>query len=490
LTYNKLISICNPTDISGTPPPTLGRLVQDSRKLGHGDVFIAVPGIRNDGHNFIPDAIEKGASVVISEKPYAASNGTQILKVNDTRSLLGPLAQAFMGNPADQMKIIGITGTNGKTTVATLCYQLFQQLGVKAGLLGTVNKRIGDDIIQSSMTTADPIEIARDMKTMVQNGVTHLAMEVSSHALDQLRTRGLSFDTAVFTNLSHDHLDYHENFEDYAHSKKRLFNSLTKDASAVVNADDKQAEFMIEDCSAKKIRFSFEQPSDIECQISRNSTDGLVLNIGNHRIESPLMGIFNAYNVVESFLICRELGFEPSKIISALNSTTGAEGRLEKVTTSSSNEPLVLVDYAHTPDALKNVLKTMAELKTEQQSLHAVFGCGGDRDRTKRPEMAAIAERYADLITVTSDNPRSEDPEAIIDDIMPGFEHQSDVYCITDRKEAITQTIQQASKQTLILIAGKGHETYQEVEGKRIDFDDRKIARHALANRTSKARRT
>ncbi|HLR26892.1 MAG TPA: UDP-N-acetylmuramoyl-L-alanyl-D-glutamate--2,6-diaminopimelate ligase, partial [Fodinibius sp.] len=362
-----------------------------------------------------------------------------------------------------------------------LSYQALQQLGAKTALLGTVAKRIGNDILPSSLTTADPIEIADDMQQMLKAGATHLVMEVSSHALDQLRTKGISFDVAVFTNLSHDHLDYHKNFTDYARSKKKLFDSLKSDATAVINGDDKKAQSMVADCQAEVVTFSFSSTEGLSCHISHNNTNGLSLQIGHTPVESPLIGEFNAYNIAEAFLICRALGFESQAIASALKLATGAEGRMEKVA-SSANQPLVLVDYAHTPDALKNVLKTLTELKTDRQKLHVIFGCGGDRDKSKRPQMAAIAETYAGRITVTSDNPRSEDPGAIIDDIMAGFENQSAIKRITDRKAAITETIRHADAQTIILIAGKGHETYQEVDGKRLDFDDRQVARQALEN--------
>ena len=489
MNYKQLISLCDPIEVSGTEPDKIGALRQDSRKVKECDVFIAIRGFRADGHQFVEEAVENGASVIISEEAFSATEGVHIVQVANTRTLIGPLAQAFAGNPTGGMNIIGITGTNGKTTVATLTFQVLQQLNAKAGLLGTVEKRIGDEAIQSSLTTADPIELASDMKQAADAGVTHLVMEVSSHALDQERVKGIHFNIGAFTNLSHDHLDYHENLNDYARSKRKLFELLSPEATAIINGDDDQAKFMAAHCEARIINFSFTQALDVDCQILENSTDGLTVRVGQTLIESPLMGSFNAYNIAETFLICRSLGYDEQTIAHALAQATGAAGRLERVG-ESEGQPVVLVDYAHTPDALENVLQTLADIKTDQQQLQVVFGCGGDRDNSKRPKMAAIAERYADHITVTSDNPRSEDPEAIIEDIMPGFEKPSAVIRIPDRKKAIIQSIQNAKAESMILIAGKGHETYQEVNGERHDFDDRLIAKQALENRKMNSQTT
>lgn len=481
--FNTLISLCEPLEATGPEPDTLGVLRQDSRKITDGDIFIAIRGHQVDGHNFIKDAIDKGANVVICEEPPMTYSETAcVLTVENTRSLIGLLAQAMEGNPAEKMTVIGITGTNGKTTVATLTYQLLQNLGARPALLGTVSKCIGDKTYESQLTTADPIEIAADMKKMVKAGTSHLVMEVSSHALEQERVKGIDFSVAAFTNLSHDHLDYHETLIDYAKAKQKLFSSLNSDASAIINADDEQALFMVEECEARVINFSFAQASDVECQILANSTNGLVLRIGKTLVESPLMGLFNAYNITEAFLIGQALNFEVNNIVEAFKSMPGAPGRLQSVEDPDSDKPIVIVDYAHTPDALKNVLQTLAELKSNEQTLHVVFGCGGNRDKTKRPKMAAIAEEHADLITVTSDNPRDEDPDTIIDDIMAGFKDSSVVTRITDRRQAITQAIREGNAQRMVLVAGKGHETYQEIEGKRYQFDDRQVAREALGN--------
>lgn len=489
MTYNELISLCKPINVSGPEPNRIGTLTQDSRKVEEDSVFIAIRGFQVDGHTFIDDAIANGASVIICEESYYTEEDVCILQVEDTRSLVGPLAQAFKGNPEQELTLIGITGTNGKTTVATLVYQVLQKLGAKTSLLGTIGKRIGDKEIKSSLTTSDPIELASDMAQMVEMGSTHLVMEVSSHALDQQRTSGIDFQVAAFTNLSHDHLDYHDDLKAYAKSKKQLFDKLPADATAVINGDDEQAGFITEDCPARIVNFSFKKALDVECQVLSSSMNGLVVRIGRIMIESPLVGTFNAYNLTEAFLICRALEYADKNIKEALQTSAGAAGRLERVQGSGkSNNPVVLIDYAHTPDALENVASTLAEIKDEKQKLHIVFGCGGNRDQTKRPKMAKVAEQYGEKVTVTSDNPRDEDPDTIIDEIMTGFDSPESVERITDRKKAIENAVKNGQSHTMILIAGKGHETYQEINGERHDFDDREIARKALEHKNDNAK--
>lgn len=485
MNFNDLIHICDPVKITGPEPDALGALTQDSRKVEEGVVFIAVKGTQVDGHVFIDDAIENGASVIICQDESHTDEDVCIIQVNNTRALLGPLAQAFVGNPAEELTIIGITGTNGKTTVATLTYQVLQSLDMQPSLLGTVAKRIDGEVLDSLLTTSDPIELAQDMRRMVNADSTHLVMEVSSHALDQQRVNGIDFKIGAFTNLSHDHLDYHPSVEAYASTKKQLFDSLSSDATAVINNDDEQASYMIEDCKAEKVLFSFKGADTINCEIIESNAAGLVLKVDDIKIKSPMVGRFNAYNVAQTFLICRSLGFDDQDIATALDSATGAAGRLQRIqATNQEKQPLVLVDYAHTPGALENVLKSLKKTKEEYQKLHVILGCGGDRDKKKRPLMAGIAEDYADKVTITSDNPRNEDPNAIIDDAMKGFMDPEKVTRLSDRREAIEHAIAQANEHTIILIAGKGHETYQEIKGTRHPFDDREIARKALANRT------
>lgn len=487
--FDELISICNPLKISGPEPEIVGPLFQDSREVEPHSVFIAVRGTNVDGHHFINDAVEHGALVVITEEDISDEHPEVcMVQVENSRQIIGPLAQAFEDYPERNLPLVGITGTNGKTTVATLVYQVLKKLNRKVSLLGTVIKYIGDKKYPSRLTTSDPIELAHDMHRIVRSGSENLVMEVSSHALEQERTGGLHFKVAAFTNLSRDHLDYHKDFESYARAKKKLFDGLDNDAVAIINGDDPKGSMMVEDTKAKVRTFSFSQKSDadIHCILISNSVDGLQLTVGDVNIKSPLIGRFNAYNLAEVFLICQTLGLDNTKIAEALSTAPGAEGRMEKVSIKSgSKQPLVLVDYAHTPDALENVLKTLNEVKSEDQKLHIVFGCGGDRDRGKRPEMAQIAEHFADRIIVTSDNPRNEDPDAIIDEIFRGFDHSENIMRITDRREAINNAIELADEHTIVLIAGKGHETFQEIRGKRHPFDDREIARKALLKRNN-----
>ncbi len=490
MNFNELISLCDPIEVSGPEPHAIGALVQDSRRVETGSVFIAVKGTQVDGHAFINNAIEKGASVIICEDEFYTEESVCVVKVANTRALIGPVAQAFEGNPAENLSLIGITGTNGKTTVATLTWQVLQALGVNTSLLTTVAKRIGDEVIDSRLTTSDPIELAADMRRMLEAGSTHLVMEVSSHAIDQQRTAGVVFNVAAFTNLSHDHLDYHPSEAAYASTKKRLFDELKDDATAVINNDDIQASYMVSDCKAQIIPFSFESAGSVQCSIEETNAGGLVISIEETTIKSPMVGRFNAYNIAQAFLICRALRYEDQEIAAALGSAAGAAGRLQRVQLEDqSDQPLVLVDYAHTPGALENVLQSLAKMKQKDQSLHVIFGCGGDRDAAKRPKMAGVAEDNADQVTITSDNPRSQDPDAIIDDAMKGFINPGKVTRITDRREAIHQTILGADEQTIILIAGKGHETYQEVKGTRYPFDDREIARDALERRNRNAKK-
>ncbi|MDX1637105.1 MAG: UDP-N-acetylmuramoyl-L-alanyl-D-glutamate--2,6-diaminopimelate ligase [Balneolaceae bacterium] len=487
MTIEELIEICQPLDVHGHRPRTIGRLTQDSREVREGSVFIAVRGTQVDGHMFIENAISRGARVIICEDIfYSERDDVCVLEVENTRSLVGPLAQSFEGNPAEELAIIGVTGTNGKTTVTSLVYKTLKQLGVQVSMLGTVAKYIRDEELESLLTTSDPVELAADMRRMVEAGSTHLVMEVSSHALDQQRVGGIEFDIAAFTNLSHDHLDYHDSLDDYAAAKKKLFDGLSAEATAVVNGDDPHGSFMLSSCNARKIRFGFAgrtaQEREVRCRLVSNTTEGIELEIDDITISSPLVGRFNAYNVALSFIICRVLGYEDHEIAEALSRVHGAAGRMERVrpTIEIPDAPLVLVDYAHTPDALENVLSTLENLKKKNQQIHLVFGCGGDRDKLKRPRMAEVAEQLADAITVTSDNPRYEDPAAIIDDMVQGFSSSEAYEVIIDRKEAIFNAVSTAGSRDIILIAGKGHETYQEIGDERRAFDDREVAREAL----------
>jgi UDP-N-acetylmuramoyl-L-alanyl-D-glutamate--2,6-diaminopimelate ligase len=484
MTFEELISFCDPVSVRGTAPDTLGDLRNDSRKVATGDIFIAIRGHEADGHSFLEDVIQRGASVIITEEPYDTGSGSPaVIVVKSTRDLISPLAQKMAGNPARQLRIVGITGTNGKTTVATLVWQVLRRLDQPAALLGTVSKRINDEEIESRLTTADPIELAADMKKIVSSGCVYLVMEVSSHALHQQRVKGINFEVAAFTNLTHDHLDYHTSMEEYAASKKILFDGLDETSWAVINADDEYAGYMVDDSPAKVLDISLQGRALINAVLEEASAEVTILGVEGIKIHSPLVGHFNAVNIVQALMICTALGFDGRKVAEQLSQCKGAEGRMEKVTVNGNDDelPIVFVDYAHTPDALENVASTLANLKSEFQKLTLVFGCGGDRDRTKRPEMAKIAEKYADRVVVTSDNPRSENPESIIAEITAGFSKGYQYIAITSRKDAIHTLISDAGSNDIILIAGKGHETYQEIAGTRIHFDDREEASTALS---------
>lgn len=489
MTFESIIEYCKPVSVTGPAPAEVGKLCQDSRDIEPGDLFIAIRGTKSDGHNFISEAVENGASAIICEEDLPYKNICTVV-VKNTRKLLGPLAQFMAGNPADSLTIIGITGTNGKTTVATLIWQILIKLGHKASLLGTVEKKILNKTFKSKLTTADPIELANDLREMVRAGSKYLVMEVSSHALDQKRVKGISFDVAIFTNLSHDHLDYHDSFSNYASAKKKLFNKLNSSSWAITNVDDPRGEWITNSTPAKVLSFSFEGKGLIHPELKKSDEKGNVFLIDSTKVKTPLVGKFNAYNAVEALLACTALGLDGREVAQALSDCKGAPGRMERVTrpgSDSKREPTIFVDYAHTPDALENVSETIREFIKPDQNLLILFGCGGDRDRLKRPKMAEIAEKYADNIYVTSDNPRTEDPGKIITEILGGFSSTKNVIQLLSRKKAIDKCIAGAGDNDIILIAGKGHETYQEINGTRTHFDDREIAREALIQRSSKS---
>lgn len=466
--------------VQGTIPEPIGNLVLDSRKVEPGDIFIAIKGYNSDGHRFISQVAGKGASAAIVEDIDAYSNIAQI-QVSDTRALLGKLAQEFEGNPGQKLKIAGITGTNGKTTVATLIYQVLRHCNESAALLGTVATVINDKKQTSRLTTPDSIDLARIFREVVNHDCDFAIMEASSHALHQQRTSGFDFAVAGFTNLSHDHLDYHKTEDAYAEAKKLLFDQLPKSSTAIINTDDLRGDFMAGDCQANIIRYGFNH--DQGDRIVRNNSEGLKIEVGGVQIQSPLIGNFNAYNLALAYHACRAFGLAETETVLALSKSPGAPGRMEKVLFDSPVPlPVILVDYAHTPDALKNVLKTLNEVKQGQELVHVLFGAGGDRDVSKRAVMAKYAEEYADFITVTSDNPRSEEPEDIIDHVMQGFSKTENVIIEADRKEAIIKTIGRADSNSIVLIAGKGHETHQEVKGVYHHFDDKAVALSTLQN--------
>ena len=497
-----ILQIIHPLEQIGQYNGKIGRLVLDSRNVRANDVFIALRGTSSDGHRYIKDAIRKGARVIISEiKPEHQRNGSGgaarssddllFLQVADTRSIAGDLAQAFAGYPARSMKMIGITGTNGKTTVSTLVYQVLEKLGYNAGLMGTVETRIGDKVKPSRLTTPDAVDLAAALREMADSDTAFAIMEVSSHAIEQQRTGGIRFDIAAFTNISQDHLDYHRDMETYIDVKKQLFAALDETAIAIVNRDDAASWKITEGCRADIWEFGFEGDKDF--RILDEGSDGMVLDLDGTIVSTPLAGRYNAYNVAQAYLICLALGCSKNSIGGALSEAAGAPGRLERVIPAgvddntgsdpgkSPRQPTIFVDYAHTPDALENVLKALNNVRSDEETLHVVFGCGGDRDRTKRPEMGRIADEYADVVTLTSDNPRTEEPDAIIRDIRKGLVRSDNLFVEPKRRKAIRSAIIEADARTIVLVAGKGHETYQEVHGRRHKFDDRQIAAKALS---------
>lgn len=514
-------------------------LCLDSRKVQKGDVYVALKGSYVDGHQFIGDALNQGASLVLCEsdkmpeQAYAA-HGVSILVIPDLRFELGRIAQMYYGNPANKLSIIGVTGTNGKTTISTLIWQALTELGVKAGLLGTVGGFIGKQAIELpkgnvQMTTSDAIQLAIWMKEMVDQGASHVVLEASSHALDQGRLAHLPFTVTVYSNLSHEHLDYHGSLKAYVTAKKRLFDGLSGNSTAIVNVSDAWGEFMVQDSAAHvwsvayngengesvKAR-DFDDTQDFrelseslvpgvddkECYAVRFTNEnpaeggGLLIELshGNsgtpQQITSPLQGKFNAMNVSQAYLALQALGWEPELAAEALSKSKGAPGRMQKVQSGLGAEPLVLVDYAHTPDALDKVASATSELLHSTGSdgkLWILFGCGGERDRLKRPEMAKIAQSFADHVVVTSDNPRNEDPEAILDEVCAGFNVDGAPFeRITDRKTAIQETILKADTRDIVLLAGKGHETGQVIAGETLSLDDREEALKALRLRAQK----
>ena len=449
----------------------------DSRKITKGSLFIAVKGTAADGHLFIDKATAAGASVIVCEiLPGVIAEKVVYVQVERSAEAAAYIATNFFGQPSEKMKVVGVTGTNGKTTIATLLYKLFTSLGYKSGLLSTVENRIGDRILPATHTTPDAISLNELLKQMADEGCTHVFMENSSHAIHQQRSTGLKFAGGIFSNITHDHLDYHKTFDEYIRVKKSFFDSLSSDAFALSNADDKRGTVMLQNTNAKKYFYSLRTMADFKGKILDNSLTGLVMTVNDTEVHFRLIGEFNAYNLLAVFGAAICLGEDKQEVLRCLSVLTGAEGRFDYMV-SPKDHVIAIVDYAHTPDALLNVLATIKKLKKGNEQVITVVGCGGDRDKTKRPVMAEVACEHSDRVILTSDNPRSEDPDRIIKDMEAGVNvvSKKKTLSIADRKEAIKTAVSLAKNQDIILVAGKGHEKYQEIKGVRNHFDDKEV---------------
>lgn len=463
-------------EIHGDNNREITELVIDSRKVTEDSLYVAMRGTVVDGHSFITSAIEKGAAAVVCEElPETLAENVTYILVKDSSKALGYLASNYYGNPSQKLKLIGVTGTNGKTSVSTLLFDVFKNLGYPAALLSTVEIRIGEEIIPATHTTPDVITINRILAEAVEKGCEFAFMEVSSHGIAQNRIEGLHFKIAGFTNLTHDHLDYHKTFEEYLKTKKRFFDELEDTAIAITNVDDKNGNVMLQNTKAKKKSYALKTMADYHGKLLEVDFNGMLLNFNGKEFWTTLTGKFNVYNLLLVFGIAAELGFEQDEILQAISKLKRVSGRFE--TFKSDGGIFFIVDYAHTPDALENILDSINDIRTKNERLITVFGCGGDRDHSKRPEMGNIATKKSTLAIITSDNPRTEDPAQIIKEIEAGVEPQnfSKYTSIPDRKEAIKMAIKFAEPKDIVLVAGKGHETYQEINGVKHHFDDKEV---------------
>jgi UDP-N-acetylmuramoyl-L-alanyl-D-glutamate--2,6-diaminopimelate ligase len=467
--------------VTGSTEIAVNKIDFDSRKIEDNDVFIAIRGSLSDGHDYIEKAIQLGAIAIICDTlPDNPAKGITYIKVKDTNTALAFMAANYFGNPSEKLKLVGVTGTNGKTTIASLLFQLFQKAGFKVGLLSTVKIMVDETEYNATHTTPDSITINHYLNEMIEAGVTHCFMEVSSHGIHQKRTEALHFVGGIFTNLSHDHLDYHPTFAEYRDVKKSFFDSLPKTAFALSNIDDKNGPVMLQNTVARKRTYALKTYADFKAQILESQFSGLLLKVNDNEVWVKLIGTFNAYNVLAIYGTAVELGMDSLEALRLLSDLESVSGRFQYII--SEGNITAIVDYAHTPDALDNVLKTIADIRTKNEQLITVVGCGGNRDKTKRPIMAKIATDLSDKAILTSDNPRNEDPEVILDEMEKGVEPQNykKMLRITDRKQAIKTACQLAQPNDIILIAGKGHETYQEINGVRHHFDDMETIREIL----------
>jgi UDP-N-acetylmuramoyl-L-alanyl-D-glutamate--2,6-diaminopimelate ligase len=463
--------------VSGSTDVVVSGVQIDSRKVSHRSLFVAVRGVAVDGHKFIDKAIELGAvGIVCEELPAQQKGGITYIQTANSAEAAGLIAHNFFGQPSTKLKLIGVTGTNGKTTIATLLYKLFTCLGYKCGLVSTVENMIDGRIIPSTHTTPDAVSLNELLKQMVDEGCEYAFMEVSSHAVHQHRIAGLQFVGGLFSNITHDHLDYHKTFDEYIKAKKGFFDGLSSSAFAITNLDDKRGAVMLQNTAAKKLSYSLRTMADYKGKILENGLSGLLMNINETEVHFRLIGEFNAYNLLAVYGAAVSLGQDKQEVLQCLSNTTGAEGRFD-YTISPKEKVIAIVDYAHTPDALINVLTTIKKLKQGNEQVITVVGCGGDRDKTKRPIMGEVACEHSDKVIFTSDNPRSENPEQILTDMETGLpvSAKRKYIAIADRKQAIKTAISMAQPEDIVLVAGKGHEKYQEINGVKHHFDDKEV---------------
>jgi len=469
------------TAVNGSTDIMVNAICFDSRKVRMDDVFVAIKGTLTDGHLYIQKAVDLGAKAIVCEKlPMQIINGVTYVEVKDGNTALAVMASNFFDNPSKNLKLVGVTGTNGKTTISSLLYQLFKKAGFKVGLLSTIKIMVDNKVYPTSHTTPDALTINEHLYLMNEAGVEFCFMEVSSHGIHQKRTKGLVFEGAIFTNLSHDHLDYHKTFAEYRDTKKILFDELPKKAFALTNIDDKNGSVMLQNTKARKYTYALKTFADYRAQVLENQFSGQLLKINDFELWSKLIGHFNAYNMLAIYATADLLGLETLETLRLLSELDNVDGRFQYYI--SNKKITAIVDYAHTPDALKNVLETISTLRTGNENVITVVGCGGDRDSSKRPVMGHIASEMSNKAIFTSDNPRSESPSSIIEAMEAGVEPQNikKILSIENREQAIKTACQLADADDIILIAGKGHETYQETNGNRIDFDDFKIVRELL----------
>ena len=480
---NELLRNIKNVALTGSDDVEITGVNIDSRRIGTGQLFVAMRGTQVDGHRFITKATEQGAAAVLCEElPEVLSEGVTYVKVPSTEDVVGHVATAFYGNPSEKLKLVGATGTNGKTTIATLLYNMFRKLGYKCGLLSTVCNYIEEEVVPADHTTPDPIELNRLLAQMVDAGCQYVFMECSSHAIAQKRIGGLKFSVGIFTNLTRDHLDYHKTFENYRDAKKAFFDMLPKGSYAIINADDKNGSVMVQNTKATVKTYSTRQMADYRARLIECHFEGMYLEIDGHEVGVQFIGKFNVSNLLAVYGTARVLGEKPEDILIALSTLGSVSGRLEPI--RSADGFTAIVDYAHTPDALENVLNAIHEVLDGRGKVITVCGAGGNRDKGKRPLMAKEAARQSDRVIITSDNPRFEDPQEIINDMLAGLDRQQmkKVLSIVDRREAIRTACMMAQKGDVILIAGKGHEDYQEIKGVKHHFDDKEVVREFITN--------